>query len=1064
MNPRSGRASVQVGFVTLAVLLTARGAWPLPAPGPLRFVSPTPGADALITTGTVSLAVDAACTFNPATLAVTLNGTTVPAAGFLPFSSCSGGRITSQTVVVAVSLPNGTIGSAPTVVNAGANGTFNGSGTGDAVSWNFDGGAAPATGASVVANFKAAGNFTVRMRATRTQALAASGLDNGNLVTAERGFKGGDPTPDSRSLAVVMPADVDFRNYESSHVHPIALSNAGTQLYAVNTPEGRLAIFDVAPSGSLTFAGDVAVGLDPVSLAVRPGSSEVWVANHLSDTVSVVDVSAKKLVATIAAGDEPTDVAFASGRAFVALAGKEDKVNVYDATSRALVVSLSLFGDDPRALAVNAAGTEVYAVVLESGNKTTALFHDLVSTGGGPPAPNPPRNPSLGPAPGVGLIVKFNPANSRWEDEVGGNWTSKVNFTLPDSDVFVIDADAGTPSVVRTASGVGTILYDVEVDPASGQLWVANTEARNQVRFEPKLRGHLVQTRITRVNPATGAVASIVDVNPHINYATTPGSPGEIAQSLSQPGDGVFTASGATYYQTAFGSRKVGILNAAGAVTGAIAVGGGPSGVALKESASRLYVMNRFDNTISVVNTSTAAQITVVGVAGPASFDPSPNVIKAGRQFLYDGDITSGHGDTACATCHVFGNFDNIAWDLGDPPGDFLSYANAPWAQFFFIGASTAGFDPMKGPMTTQTLRGLKNTSPFHWRGDRQNFQAFNRAFVGLMGMDGTCSISGAACATGDDCPPAQTCDGLSAANMNTFTAFIDTVQFPPNPFRNLDDTTPTNLNVPAQTGGGVTAPANPTTGATQYVNNLFDANVLSCNTCHILPTGTNRFLFNGQQEDETQDFKIPQLRNMYEKIGFDVIRPGLLSGNASNIGVSQQKKGFGFLHDGSLSLTEFLAASVFTMTTQQERDIFAFMMAFPTESAPAIGRQVTVNSANKANGTIASTIATLVAQAEANACDVIVKGVVAGVTKGWVYDRGTNLLDPDALTETAVSEATLRSGLVGADVVTFTGVPPGNGVRLGVDRDRDTWLDRTETTVGTDPADPNSNPWSWTP
>ena len=40
------------------------------------------------------------------------------------------------------------------------------------------------------------------------------------------------------------------------------------------------------------------------------------------------------------------------------------------------------------------------------------------------------------------------------------------------------------------------------------------------------------------------------------------------------------------------------------------------------------------------------------------------------RQFFYGG-FTSGHGDQSCASCHVFGDLDNLAWDLGDPTGDF---------------------------------------------------------------------------------------------------------------------------------------------------------------------------------------------------------------------------------------------------------------------------------------------------------------------------------------------------------------------------------------------------------
>jgi hypothetical protein len=47
-------------------------------------------------------------------------------------------------------------------------------------------------------------------------------------------------------------------------------------------------------------------------------------------------------------------------------------------------------------------------------------------------------------------------------------------------------------------------------------------------------------------------------------------------------------------------------------------------------------------------------------------------------------------------------------------------------------------------------------------------------------------------------------------------------------------------------------------------------------------------------------------------------------------------------------------------------------------------------------------------------------------------------------------------------DLVVFTGVPPGAGNRMGVDRDRDTFFDRTEAALGFDPADPNSNPWEF--
>jgi len=1055
------RGSSLCGLAMAFLSAFAPPAWSLPTAGPLRFIDPTPAESTTITAGTISVKLDATCTVNPSTLAVTINGNPIPQGSFLPFSACSGGRMTSQTALVSVTLPNSTISGGPAALNAGASGNYTGTGTGDSLSWNFDGGAAPTTGSPVTATFKAAGAFTVRLQAKQSEALNASAMDGSNLVTATRSFQGGDPTPAAMQVTVAMPPDVDFRNFESSQVHPLAPSNSGNQLYAVNTDEGRLAIFAVAGDGSLTFAGDVPVGLDPVSLAVRPGSNEVWVANHLSDDVSIVDVNAKKLVTTIQAGDEPTDIVFASGRAFVSLAGNQDAVKVYDASTRAQIASVSLFGDDPRALTTNAAGTEVYAVVLESGNKTTALFTALV--GSGAPPPSPPRNPALGAAPAVGLIVKFNPTTGRWEDEVGGNWSSKVSYTLPDNDLFVINAAAATPSVTSTVSGIGTIIFDAAARPGSSEVWVPNTDARNLVRFEPNLRGHLVDTRVSRITPGTGAVSHIA-LNPHIDYGVTPGPPSEVALSLSQPGDGVFNAAGTTYYLTAFGSRKVAVLNSSGTVTARIDVGGGPSGVALNEGVGRLYVLNRIDQTISTVDTGSNTQVSVIGVAGPAQFDPSPDVIKKGRKFLYDAQLTSGHGDVACATCHVFGNFDNIAWDLGDPQGKFVPYSEAPWVTFAPLGPSKTGFDPMKGPMTTQTLRGLLNLEPFHWRGDRQNFQHFNGAFVGLMGMNGNCSLSGTPCSSADGCLAGESCLGLSNAEMDTFTDFIMTVNLPPNPYRNLDNTMPATITVPSQNGGGQTANGNPNNGANIYVNQNLDAGTFSCNTCHALPTGTSTNLFNGNLEGESQDFKIPQLRNMYEKVGFDVIRPNILNGNASNIGLPQQKRGYGVLHDGSVSMTEFLAANIFTSSTQQERDLFAFLLAFGSESVPCIGRQQSVDSGNKSNATVISTINTLIAQAATGGCDLIIKGSLGGVAKGYVYNRGTSLFDPDSLLESGIAESTLRASVGASDVITYSGVAPGAGRRLGIDRDRDTFLDRTELAVATDPANPNSNPWQYNP
>ena len=120
------------------------------------------------------------------------------------------------------------------------------------------------------------------------------------------------------------PADIssEFFLFESGQVRPLALSPDGTRLFAVNTPDNRLEIFRVTPQG-LTPEFSVPVGMEPVAVAAR-SNAEVWVVNHLSDSVSIVDVSGAVPVVkrTLQVGDEPSDIVFAGAtfdRAFITL-------------------------------------------------------------------------------------------------------------------------------------------------------------------------------------------------------------------------------------------------------------------------------------------------------------------------------------------------------------------------------------------------------------------------------------------------------------------------------------------------------------------------------------------------------------------------------------------------------------------------------------------------------------------------------------------------------------------------------------------------------------------------
>jgi hypothetical protein len=322
---------------------------------------------------------------------------------------------------------------------------------------------------------------------------------------------------------------------------------------------------------------------------------------------------------------------------------------------------------------------------------------------------------------------------------------------------------------------------------------------------------------------------------------------------------------------------------------------------------------------------------------------------------------------------------------------------------------TTFNFHPMKGPMNTQTLRGISGTQPLHWRADRADFTAFNGAFASLLG--GTM---------------------IPTADMNAFRDFINTVLFEPNPNQNLDRTLPANF------AGG-----DPNAGRNTYINTQYQIG-LTCNTCHALPTGTNRLIIPGAALQESQDFKVPQLRNAYQKLF------SFKSATTPSLG------GFGLVHDGqSPDVPTFLTSPVFGSFAAQtafastiRANLNAFVQCLDTGTAPAVGYGRT--------GTVvamSSDWTTLAAQAAVpGTTDLIVQGVVDGKRHSFRYRPGTNDYVSDEAGYGPFTRAQLEAKISAGGVLTILGVPAGMGMRA-IDRDGDGTLDGDEPLPGLDIA-----------
>jgi YVTN family beta-propeller protein len=899
-----------------------------------------------------------------------------------------------------------------------------------------------------------------------------------------------------------------FTLFESGQVRPLALSPDRQHLFAVNTPDNRLEIFRVKPH-QLIHTASIPVGLEPVAVAART-DREVWVVNHLSDSVSVVelddDATAGHVARTLLVGDEPRDLVFAGPgrrRAFITTAHRGQNIpfdpqptvpgvgraDVWVFDAGALGNSLggtpltivTLFTDTPRALAVTPDGTRVYAAGFHTGNRTAIAGEGTIPNGFGPGGVTGPATNFEGrPAPEVGAIVQWNGAH--WVDTAGFAHDDAVKFSLPDKDVFVLDATANPPRQLAGAGGsfqgVGTILYTMVVNPVNGKIYVANTDANNLDPFEGpgifaghSLRGHLHESRISVLTPGGGVAPR--HLNKHINYASCCAAipNAENARSLALPQGMAVTGNGATLYVAALGSDKVGVFSTAqlendtfvpSAANHIHVSGGGPTGIVLDEARTQLYVMTRFDDAISIIDTATRTETAHVKL-----HDPEPPSIVAGRRFLYDAASSSSHGDSSCASCHVFGDLDSLAWNLGNPdakvtndPGPFAS------ALLDLLTGRPIDpiFHPMKGPMVTQSLRGLANHGPMHWRGDRTGgndapstppnsgsfdehaaFEKFDVGFTDLLGRN----------------------TFIPQANMDAFADFMLQVTYPPNPNRPLGNVLTGDLEVGRQLFNGTNC------GIPACLDGTCP--ILTCAGCHTVdPDGNPGDGFFGTSgfssfDFQTQLFKVPHLRNVYQKVGmfghpFDPGFPGV-----DNDFQGDQVRGFGFVNDGNLdTMFRFHHGPSFSEDITgagngglhpgpagelQRRQLEAFLLAFPTNLAPIVGQQITLTASSSA--AVASRVQLLRQRADAGDCELVAKAELLDVEVGFVY-VGAGLFKSDRRALPAIGEAALRLVATHAGhPVTYTCTPPGSGERIGVDRDGDGAWDGDERDGHTDPADP---------
>jgi YVTN family beta-propeller protein len=122
-------------------------------------------------------------------------------------------------------------------------------------------------------------------------------------------------------------------------------------------------------------------------------------------------------------------------------------------------------------------------------------------------------------------------------------------------------------------------------------------------------------------------------------------------------------------------------------VVARIPVGHNPRGILLSKDGKRLYVANRLDDNIAVIDTSSERIVSTIELGGPKTI----NALRRGERLFFTADYAF-QGQFGCSNCHLDSTIDGLQWDL-EPDG---------------FG---------KDIVDNRSLEDLSGTEPFKWNG-----------------------------------------------------------------------------------------------------------------------------------------------------------------------------------------------------------------------------------------------------------------------------------------------------------------------------------------------------------
>ena len=414
----------------------------------------------------------------------------------------------------------------------------------------------------------------------------------------------------------------------------MVLSPDGRLLYVVCQDSDEVRVVDVQ---STQVVGSVRVGRLPRGIALSADGRQLYVTNAWSDSVSVIDTAELKVVQTLPTGFEPTGV-------------------LVDRSGVSLYVANRLGGD-------------VSLIDLKTGRETKRL---LAGRGASYLALSPD---------GKSIYcthIYAKPGAFRAQS---------------DSEITIIDSDRQTVVERKQLHNVAGVFH-VALS-ADGKLGVAaQLRPKNLIPLAHVEHGWAFGNSLTLFGQDVGGTVQIpID---------------ELDRYYALPWGVAITPDKSKIFLTTAGSESVTVIDVADLlktvrkrqrpfvndlsasadyVLARIPVGHNPRGVLFSPDGARLYVANRLDDNIAVIDTANNKVLSTIDLGGPKTVD----ALRRGERLFYTADFAF-QGQFGCSSCHLDATIDGLQWDL-EPDG---------------FG---------KDIVDNRSLEQLAGTEPFKWNG-----------------------------------------------------------------------------------------------------------------------------------------------------------------------------------------------------------------------------------------------------------------------------------------------------------------------------------------------------------